>query len=225
MDRTVEGIPTARFLWDKRGVVPFLKIDKGLEAEVDGCQTMKPMPTLDALLDKAVAAGIFGTKERSVVSAANAKGIQAVVDQQFAVAAQVLAKGLMPIIEPEVTISIADKVEAEALLRDLGQGRFQAFSAGTRPGSELNPFALDVLRLGDRFVVVAGLAHLGLDEGRLLEVRGDPDGRWQVMPWRELPGMPNRHHLTRTGELWLEFDEGTVLRVSPEGRLLPGCDR
>lgn len=86
-------------------------------------------------------------------------------------------------------------------------------------------FALDVLRLGDRIVVVAGLAHLGLDEGRLLEVRGDPDGRWQVMPWRELPGMPDRHHLTRTGELWLEFDEGTALRVSPEGRLLPGCDR
>ena len=95
-----------------------MKIDKGLEAEVDGCQILKPMPTLDALLDKAVAAGIYGTKERSVISAANPKGIQSVVDQQFAVAAQVLAKGLMPIIEPEVTISIADKVEAEALLRD-----------------------------------------------------------------------------------------------------------
>ena len=118
MDREIDGIPTATYLWDKRKVVPFLKIDKGLEAEVDGCQILKPMPTLDALLDKAVAAGIYGTKERSVISAANPKGIQAVVDQQFAVAAQVLAKGLMPIIEPEVTISIADKVEAEALLRD-----------------------------------------------------------------------------------------------------------
>jgi fructose-bisphosphate aldolase class I len=118
MDRDIDGIPTATYLWDKRKVVPFLKIDKGLEGEVDGCQTLKPMPTLDALLDKAVAAGIYGTKERSVISAANSKGIQAVVDQQFAVAAQVLAKGLMPIIEPEVTISIADKVEAEALLRD-----------------------------------------------------------------------------------------------------------
>jgi fructose-bisphosphate aldolase class I len=118
MDRDIDGIPTATYLWDKRKVVPFLKIDKGLEAEVDGCQILKPMPTLDALLDKAVAAGIYGTKERSVISAANTKGIQAVVDQQFAVAAQVLAKGLMPIIEPEVTISIADKVEAEALLRD-----------------------------------------------------------------------------------------------------------
>ena len=118
MDREIDGIPTATYLWDKRKVVPFLKIDKGLEAEVDGCQIMKPMPTLDALLDKAVAAGIYGTKERSVISAANPQGIQAVVDQQFAVAAQILAKGLMPIIEPEVTISIADKVEAEALLRD-----------------------------------------------------------------------------------------------------------
>jgi fructose-bisphosphate aldolase class I len=117
MDRTIDGIPTATYLWDKRKVVPFLKIDKGLEAEVDGCQIMKSMPTLDALLDKAVAAGIYGTKERSVISAANPQGIQAVVDQQFAVAAQVLAKGLMPIIEPEVTISIADKVEAEAQLR------------------------------------------------------------------------------------------------------------
>lgn len=118
MDREIDGIPTATYLWDKRKVVPFLKIDKGLEAEVDGCQILKPMPTLDALLDKAVAAGIYGTKERSVISSANPKGIQAVVDQQLAVAAQVLAKGLMPIIEPEVTISIADKVEAEALLRD-----------------------------------------------------------------------------------------------------------
>jgi fructose-bisphosphate aldolase class I len=118
MDREIDGVPTATYLWDKRKVVPFLKIDKGLEAEVDGCQILKPMPTLDALLDKAVAAGIYGTKERSVISAANPKGIQAVVDQQLAVAAQVLAKGLMPIIEPEVTISIADKVEAEALLRD-----------------------------------------------------------------------------------------------------------
>ncbi len=116
MDRAVDGIPTATYLWDKRRVVPFLKIDKGLEAEVDGCQVMKAMPGLDALLARAVKAGIFGTKERSVISAANAKGIQAVVDQQFAVGAQVAAHGLMPILEPEVTISIADKPQAEALL-------------------------------------------------------------------------------------------------------------
>ncbi len=118
MDREVDGIPTATYLWDKRHVVPFLKIDKGLEAEVDGCQLMKPMPGLDALLARAAKAGVYGTKERSVISAANAKGIQAVVDQQFAVGAQVAAHGMMPILEPEVTISITDKAEAEALLRD-----------------------------------------------------------------------------------------------------------
>lgn len=118
MDRTVESIPTAKFLWEKRGVVPFLKIDKGLEAEADGVQLMKPIAELDALLARAVAAGIFGTKERSVVNAANAKGIEAIVAQQFALGQQVIAAGLMPILEPEVTISIPDKAEAEALLRD-----------------------------------------------------------------------------------------------------------
>jgi fructose-bisphosphate aldolase, class I len=118
MDRTVEGIPTAKFLWEKRGVVPFLKIDKGLEAEADGVQLMKPIGGLEPLLARAVAAGIFGTKERSVVNAANAKGIEAIVAQQFALGQQVIAAGLMPILEPEVTISIPDKAEAEALLRD-----------------------------------------------------------------------------------------------------------
>jgi fructose-bisphosphate aldolase class I len=118
MDRSVEGIPTARFLWEKRGVVPFLKIDKGLEAEADGVQLMKPIAGLEALLARAVAAGIFGTKERSVVNAANPKGIEAIVAQQFALGQQVIAAGLMPILEPEVTISIPDKAQAEALLRD-----------------------------------------------------------------------------------------------------------
>lgn len=117
MDRDIDGIPTATYLWDKRRVVPFLKIDKGLEAEVDGCQLMKPMPGLDALLDRAARAGIYGTKERSVVSAANEKGIEAIVAQQFEIGAQVAAHGLMPILEPEVTISIADKAEAEDLLQ------------------------------------------------------------------------------------------------------------
>lgn len=116
MDRDIDGIPTAQFLWDKRGVVPFLKIDKGLEAEADGVQLMKPMPDLDALLARAKALGVFGTKERSVVNAANAKGIAAVVAQQFAVGDQVAAAGLMPILEPEVTLTIPDKAQAEALL-------------------------------------------------------------------------------------------------------------
>lgn len=118
MDRTIDGIPTATYLWEKRGVVPFLKIDKGLEAEADGVQLMKPMPGLDALLDRAAKAGIFGTKERSVVNAANRKGIAAIVAQQMEVGRQVAAHGLMPILEPEVTISIPDKAEAEAILQE-----------------------------------------------------------------------------------------------------------
>lgn len=116
MDRAIDGVPTATYLWETRGVVPFLKIDKGLEAEVNGCQVMKAMPGLDALLDRAAKAGIFGTKERSVISAANPAGIAAVVAQQFEVGKQVLSHGLMPILEPEVTISIADKAEAEKIL-------------------------------------------------------------------------------------------------------------
>ena len=117
MDRAIDGIPTATFLWKERGVVPFLKIDKGLEAEAEGVQLMKPIPGLDPLLDRAAKAGVFGTKERSVVNAANAKGIAAIVDQQFAIGRQVAAHGLMPILEPEVTISISDKPQAEALLQ------------------------------------------------------------------------------------------------------------
>jgi len=116
MDRDIDGIPTAQYLWEKRHVVPFLKIDKGLAEEKDGVKPMKPMPDLDALLERAVAKGIFGTKERSVIDAANPKGIAAVVDQQFDVARQVLSHGLVPIIEPEVTISIPDKAEAEDIL-------------------------------------------------------------------------------------------------------------
>lgn len=116
MDRTVEGQPTTTFLWKQRGVVPFLKIDKGLEEEAIGVQLMKPIPGLEALLARAAKAGIFGTKERSVINSANAEGIDAVVAQQFALGAQVTAAGLMPILEPEVTISISDKAEAEEML-------------------------------------------------------------------------------------------------------------
>lgn len=116
MDRDIDGIPTAQYLWEKRHVVPFLKIDKGLAEEKDGVKLMKPMPDLDALLKRAVAKGIFGTKERSVIDAANPKGIAAVVDQQFEVGRQVLSHGLVPIIEPEVTISIPDKAAAEDIL-------------------------------------------------------------------------------------------------------------
>ena len=116
MDRDMGGKPSPAALWEDNGVVPFLKIDKGLADEADGAQMLKPMPDLDALLTRAVAKGIFGTKERSVIHAANPVGIAAVVAQQFDVAHQVLAHGLIPIIEPEVTISIADKAEAEDIL-------------------------------------------------------------------------------------------------------------
>lgn len=116
MDRDIDGTPTAEYLWQKRGVVPFLKVDKGLAEETDGVKLMKPMPDLDALLTRAVAKQVFGTKMRSVIDAANPKGIAAVVDQQFEVGRQILAHGLVPIIEPEVTISISDKAEAEDML-------------------------------------------------------------------------------------------------------------
>lgn len=116
MDAEIDGTPTAEYLWKQRGVVPFLKVDKGLADEADGVQLMKPMPELDALLKRAVAKGIFGTKMRSVINAANPKGIAAVVAQQFEVGKQILGHGLIPIIEPEVNISIADKAQAEEIL-------------------------------------------------------------------------------------------------------------
>ena len=116
MDREIGGKPSAAYLWEDRGVVPFLKIDKGLEDEADGVRLMKPIPGLDATLERARAAGIFGTKMRSVIDAASAPGIKAIVEQQFAIGKQVLSHGLIPIIEPEVTISIADKAAAEDML-------------------------------------------------------------------------------------------------------------
>ncbi|MEZ5894394.1 MAG: fructose bisphosphate aldolase [Parvularculaceae bacterium] len=116
MDADIDGIPTAQYLWEKRGVVPFLKVDKGLTDEKDGVKLMKPMPDLDKLLERAVKKGVFGTKMRSVIDAANPKGIAAVVAQQFEVGKQILGHGLVPIIEPEVTISIPDKAQAEDIL-------------------------------------------------------------------------------------------------------------
>ncbi|MEM7767730.1 MAG: fructose bisphosphate aldolase [Pseudomonadota bacterium] len=118
MDGDIDGTPTATYLWQERGVVPFLKVDKGLADEADGVQLMKPMPELDALCERAVGNGIFGTKMRSNINAANPGGIDAIVAQQFDVGHQILGHGLMPILEPEVNITIADKAEAEDLLRD-----------------------------------------------------------------------------------------------------------
>jgi fructose-bisphosphate aldolase, class I len=117
MDRDIEGQPTADYLWNVKRVVPFLKVDKGLADEKDGVHLMKPMPRLAALLNKANAKRIFGTKMRSVINQANAAGVQAVVNQQFEVAAQILAAGLVPIVEPEVDIRCPEKAAAEALLK------------------------------------------------------------------------------------------------------------
>ena len=119
MDREIGGKPSARYLWEDKHVVPFLKIDQGLAEPRQNVKLMKDMPGLDALLARAAAGGIFGTKERSVIDAADADGIAAVVAQQFEVGHRVLSHGLVPILEPEVTISIPDKAAAEGILRDL----------------------------------------------------------------------------------------------------------
>ena len=116
MDRDIDGLGSAEFLWTKKQVIPFLKVDKGLADEHDGVQVMKPMPELDVLLQRAVKKGIFGTKMRSVIKLANKAGINAVVAQQFAVARQIISHGLVPIIEPEVDIKSPEKAAAEVLL-------------------------------------------------------------------------------------------------------------
>lgn len=117
MDRSVEGVGAAEYLWTQKKVIPFLKVDKGLADEANDVQMMKPMPDLEALLDKARAKGIFGTKMRSVIKAANQAGIEAVVAQQFAEGRRILAAGLVPIIEPEVDINSPTKAEAEVILK------------------------------------------------------------------------------------------------------------
>ena len=117
MDRDIAGLPAADYLWNTKRSVPFLKVDKGILEEKDGVQLLKPMPQLAALLDKANAKRIFGTKMRSFIKQANAAGVKAIADQQFEVAAQISAAGLVPIIEPEVDIHSPEKAEAEGLLK------------------------------------------------------------------------------------------------------------
>ncbi|MFM8825358.1 MAG: fructose bisphosphate aldolase [Candidatus Nanopelagicus sp.] len=116
MDRQIDGLGSAEFLWQKKKIVPFLKVDNGLAEEKDGAQIMKPIPELDARLTSAISHGVFGTKMRSVIKQANAAGVKAVVDQQFEIGKQICAKGLVPIIEPEVDIKCPDKAAAEDLL-------------------------------------------------------------------------------------------------------------
>ena len=118
LDREIEGKSSARYLWEEKQVVPFLKVDKGLNDEKDGVQTMKPMPELVSLLEKANAQNVFGTKMRSVIKLGNETGIKEVVKQQFEVGRQIIAAGLVPIIEPEVDINSAEKAQAEAILKE-----------------------------------------------------------------------------------------------------------
>lgn len=117
MDRDIKGQPTPNYLWNVKAVVPFLKVDNGLEAEKDGVQLMKPMPALTALLEKAKSKRIFGTKMRSFIKQANEAGINVIVNQQFELAAQIIAAGLVPIVEPEVDIHCQEKAKAEGLLK------------------------------------------------------------------------------------------------------------
>lgn len=130
MDREIEGQATADYLWDVKRIVPFLKVDQGLAAEQDGVQLMKPIPGLGALLERAKAKRIFGTKMRSVIKQADAEGIREVVSQQFEVAAQILAAGLMPIVEPEVDIHCPEKGRAEELLKAAIEGQLEQLPEG-----------------------------------------------------------------------------------------------
>ena len=128
MDREFGGMPAPHYLWNEKNVVPFLKVDKGLADDENGVQLMKPMPDLDALLDRALGKGIFGTKMRSVIKLASADGIVAVVDQQFDIGLRIIAMGLVPIIEPEVDIHSPEKAAAEALLKPALLGRLNQLS-------------------------------------------------------------------------------------------------
>jgi len=130
MDGTAQGKPVPSYLWEDRKVVPFLKIDKGLEAESDGVSMMKPMPGLDDLLARAAKLGIYGTKERSTINLPSKTGIKAIVDQQFEIGKQVASHGLMPILEPEVSIKSPDKAGAEAILRDELASHLDAMTDG-----------------------------------------------------------------------------------------------
>jgi fructose-bisphosphate aldolase class I len=179
MDRDIQGQPTADYLWNTKRVVPFLKIDKGLASETDGVQLMKPMPDLASLLNRANAKRIFGTKMRSVISQANATGIKAIVRQQFEVAAQILAAGLMPIIEPEVDIHCPDKKGAEALLKSAIAEKLNTLPAGqtvmlklTLPEQEnfytefvKHPKVLKVVALSGGYPLEEGNRRLRLNHG------------------------------------------------------------
>jgi fructose-bisphosphate aldolase class I len=148
MDRTIEGKGSAEYLWQDKGVVPFVKVDKGLAAEADGAQVMKPMPDLDALLTRAKTHDVFGTKMRSVIKLGNAAGVDAVVGQQFEVARQILGAGLVPIIEPEVDIHSPEKAAAEELLKAALVEQLDRLSADQLVMLKLTPPEEDDFYLG-----------------------------------------------------------------------------
>ena len=130
MDREIAGKPSARYLWEEKNVVPILKVDKGLAAEADGAQVMKPIPDLDSLLERAKENGVFGTKMRSVIKLANPAGVRAVVDQQLEIGRRIVAAGLVPIIEPEVDIHSPEKEVAEVLLKEALLSHLDALGPG-----------------------------------------------------------------------------------------------
>ena len=177
MERDVNGVPTARYLWEEKNVVPFLKVDKGLAPEQDGVQLMKPIDTLDDLLGRAQRHQIFGTKMRSVIHDADEAGISAIVDQQFGYASRILAAGLVPILEPEVSISSPHKEKAETLLRDAITKHVETLAEGatvmlkitipTRPGlySDLtsDPRVLRVVALSGGYSRDEACARLARD--------------------------------------------------------------
>lgn len=169
MDRQIEGRDTGDYLWNVKQVVPFLKVDKGLEDESDGVQVMKPMPGLGGLLERARTKGIFGTKMRSVIKLADAAGIEAVVSQQFEIGRQILAADLMPIIEPEVDIKSPQKAEAEALLKQAILRHLDALPEGQRIMLKLTlpteaDFYLDLVRHPKVLRVVALSGGYSADE-------------------------------------------------------------
>jgi fructose-bisphosphate aldolase class I len=176
MDREVEGRGTADYLWSVKKVVPFLKVDKGLAEEANGVQVMKPMPGLDALLARAKTKGIFGTKMRSVVKHADPKGVADVVQQQFAIGKQILAAGLVPIIEPEVDIHAADKQGAESLLKTAILRELDALPADQRVMLKLtipsvDDFYADLVRLPKVLRVVALSGGYSREEANALLAR------------------------------------------------------
>lgn len=169
MDRTIQGKGSAEYLWQDKNVVPFVKVDKGLAAEVDGAQVMKPMPDLDALLTRAKTHDVFGTKMRSVIKLANAAGVGAVVSQQFEVARQILGTGLVPIIEPEVDIHSPEKAPAEGLLKAALVEELDRLSADQLVMLKLTPpeeddFYLDLVKHPNVLQVVALSGGYSRDE-------------------------------------------------------------